>query len=167
MLRARLASVRRSSNPTQRAAFVAKVDEEHERRREQHAGRKVKAPELSIEQARANRRRIDWAALHADRAARAGRARLREVSAEELLGYVDWMPFFNAWELTGKFPDVLTDPKVGEAASNLYADARRMLKQLIAESWLEARAVVGLLPGERGGRRRRGLRRRGSWAAAA
>ncbi len=56
------------------------------------------------------------------------------------------MPFFNAWELTGKFPDVLTDPKVGEAASNLYADARRMLKQLIAERWLEARAVVGLFP---------------------
>jgi 5-methyltetrahydrofolate--homocysteine methyltransferase len=56
------------------------------------------------------------------------------------------MPFFNAWELTGKFPEVLTDPKFGEAASNLYADARRMLKQLIAEGWLEARAVVGLFP---------------------
>src|SRR6185437_14202390 len=64
----------------------------------------------------------------------------------ELLGYIDWMPFFNAWELTGKFPDVLTDAKFGEAASNLYADARRMVKQLIAEKWLEARAVVGLFP---------------------
>jgi 5-methyltetrahydrofolate--homocysteine methyltransferase len=56
------------------------------------------------------------------------------------------MPFFNAWEFTGRFPDILTDPVVGEAASNLYADARRMLKSLIAERWLTARAVVGVFP---------------------
>jgi 5-methyltetrahydrofolate--homocysteine methyltransferase len=62
----------------------------------------------------------------------------------ELLGYIDWMPFFNAWEFAGKFPDLLSDPVVGEAASNLYADARRLLKTLIAERWLTVRAVVGL-----------------------
>jgi 5-methyltetrahydrofolate--homocysteine methyltransferase len=56
------------------------------------------------------------------------------------------MPFFNAWEFAGKFPDVLTDPIVGTAASNLYADARRMLKQMIAERWVRASAVVGLFP---------------------
>jgi 5-methyltetrahydrofolate--homocysteine methyltransferase len=134
------------ANPAQREAYFAKVSEEHERRREQHAGRKVKAPELSLAQARANRRRIDWAA-HAPVAPRVPGVRAFEkYPLEELLGYIDWMPFFNAWEFGGKFPDVLTDPKVGEAASNLYADARRMLKQLIAESWLEARAVVGLFP---------------------
>src|SRR5438874_1877356 len=62
----------------------------------------------------------------------------------ELLGYIDWMPFFNAWEFAGRFPDILSDAVVGEAASNLYADARRMLKTLIAERWLSVRAVVGL-----------------------
>jgi 5-methyltetrahydrofolate--homocysteine methyltransferase len=134
------------SNPVQRAAFVTKLNEEHERRREQHAGRKVKAPELSIEQARANRRRIDWAAFAPTAPRVPGVRTFEKYPLEELLGYIDWMPFFNAWELTGKFPDVLTDPKVGEAASNLYADARRMLKQLIAERWLEARAVIGLFP---------------------
>ena len=56
------------------------------------------------------------------------------------------MPFFNAWEFAGKFPDILTDPVVGEAASNLYADARRMLKTLIAERWVTARGVLGLFP---------------------
>ena len=56
------------------------------------------------------------------------------------------MPFFNAWEFAGKFPDVLTDPVVGEAASNLYADARRVLKQMMAERWVRASAVVGLFP---------------------
>ncbi len=134
------------ASPVQREAFVAKVNEEHERRREQHAGKKVKAPELSIAQARANRRRIDWTA-YAPPAPRAPGVRTFEkYPLADLLGYIDWMPFFNAWEFTGKFPEVLTDPKVGEAASNLYADARRMLKRLIAESWLEARAVVGLFP---------------------
>ena len=134
------------ANPAQRAAFVAKTGEEHERRREQHAGRKVKAPELSITQARANRRRIDWAGYTPVAPRVPGVRAFENYPLSELLGYVDWMPFFNAWELTGKFPDVLNDPKVGEAASNLYADARRMLKQLIAEKWLEARAVVGFFP---------------------
>jgi 5-methyltetrahydrofolate--homocysteine methyltransferase len=61
------------------------------------------------------------------------------------------MPFFNAWEFAGKFPDILTDPVVGEAASNLYADARRMLKSLIAEAWLTARAVLGVFPANAAG----------------
>jgi 5-methyltetrahydrofolate--homocysteine methyltransferase len=69
-----------------------------------------------------------------------------DVSLEELTRYIDWMPFFNAWEFAGKFPDILTDPVVGEQASTLYADARRMLKQVIRERWLTARAVVGLYP---------------------
>ncbi|MFZ0501894.1 MAG: methionine synthase [Steroidobacteraceae bacterium] len=133
-------------NPAQRATFVAKVNSEHALRREQHAGKKVKAPELSIERARANRRQIDWAAYTPTAPRVPGVRTFEKYPLEELLGYVDWMPFFNAWELTGKFPDVLSDPIVGEAASNLYADARRMLKQLITENWLEARAVVGFFP---------------------
>jgi 5-methyltetrahydrofolate--homocysteine methyltransferase len=129
-----------------RDAFIAKVNEDHVRRREQHAGKKVKAPELSIAQARANRRRIDWAnpAPIAPRVPRVHR--YDNYPLEELLGYIDWMPFFNAWEFAGKFPDILTDPVIGEAASNLYADARRMLKQIVAERWLKVRAVVGMFP---------------------
>jgi 5-methyltetrahydrofolate--homocysteine methyltransferase len=72
--------------------------------------------------------------------------RFDDYSLAQLLGYIDWMPFFNAWEFAGKFPDILSDPVVGEAASNLYADARRMLKTLIAERWLTVRAVLGLFP---------------------
>jgi 5-methyltetrahydrofolate--homocysteine methyltransferase len=132
--------------PESRDAYIAKVAEDHVRRREQHAGKKVKAPEVSIAQARSNRRRIDWAnpAPVAPRVPRVHR--YDNYPLEELLGYIDWMPFFNAWEFAGKFPDVLTDPVVGEAASNLYADARKMLKQLISERWLKVRAVVGMFP---------------------
>jgi len=70
--------------------------------------------------------------------------RFEDYPLSELLGYIDWMPFFNAWEFAGRFPDILTDAVVGEAASNLYADARRMLKTLISERWLSVRAVLGL-----------------------
>ncbi|HET9331908.1 MAG TPA: methionine synthase, partial [Steroidobacteraceae bacterium] len=134
------------TQPAQRAAFVAKVGEEHERRREQHAAKKVKTPEVSLPRARANRRAIDWADYAPVAPRVPGVQRFDDYPLSELLGYVDWMPFFNAWEFAGKFPDILTDPVVGEAASNLYADARRMLKSLIAERWLQVRAVVGLFP---------------------
>ncbi|MEJ0036618.1 MAG: methionine synthase [Gammaproteobacteria bacterium] len=132
--------------PEGRDAFIAKINEDHVHRRETHANKKVKVPELSISQARANRRRIDWA-NPAPMAPRVPRVhRYDNYPLEELLGYIDWMPFFNAWEFAGKFPDILTDAVIGEAASNLYADARKMLKQIIAERWLRVRAVVGMFP---------------------
>ncbi len=131
---------------TQRDAFIARVNEEHVRRREQHAGKKLKGPEVSLARARANRRRIDWATTTPAVPLVPGVHRYEDYPIETLLGYIDWMPFFNAWEFSGKFPDVLTDAVVGEAASNLYADARQMLKQLIAERWLRVRAVIGLFP---------------------
>jgi 5-methyltetrahydrofolate--homocysteine methyltransferase len=132
--------------PSARAAFIEKVNEEHERRREQHAAKKVKTPEVSIGQARANRRRIDWAGYSPVAPRKLGIQQFDAYPLQELLGYIDWMPFFNAWEFAGKFPEILSDPTVGEAASNLYADARRLLKQAITEKWLQARAVIGLFP---------------------
>ena len=134
------------STPAARGAFLAEVGAEHERRREQHASKKVKVPELSLAAARANRRPLDWSAYAAPQPRRPGVQRFSDYPLTELLGYIDWMPFFNAWEFSGKFPDILTDPKFGEAASNLYADARRMLKELIAGRWLRVNAVVGLFP---------------------
>ncbi len=134
------------AGPDSRGEFIDKVNAEHERRREQHAGRKVKAPALKLSEARANRRRIDWASYAAPVPRSPGVHRFADYPLTELLGHIDWMPFFNAWEFSGKFPDLLTDPKVGEAASNLYADARRMLDRIVAERWLRAEAVIGLFP---------------------
>ena len=129
-----------------RSEFVARLNEDHQRRREQHAAKSVKQPQLSLEQARANRRQVDWASYHAVRPKLLGTRSFEDYPLENLLDYIDWMPFFNAWEFAGKFPDILTDLVVGDAASQLYADARRMLKQLIAERWLGVRAVVGIFP---------------------
>ena len=139
------------ANPEARAAFIDKVNQEHERKREQHAGRKVKAPALSLAQARSNRRRIDWAAYAGPVPRSPGVQCFTNYPLTELLSYIDWMPFFNAWQFAGKFPDILTDAVVGEAASNLYADARRMLDRLVAERWLSAQAVIGVFPANSSG----------------
>ncbi len=132
------------STPAARTAFLAEVNLEHARRREQHAAKKVKVPELTLAAARANRRALDWSAYAAPQPRLPGVHRFADYPLTELLGYIDWMPFFNAWEFSGKFPDILSDPKVGAAASNLYADARRMLKELISGRWLKVNAVLGL-----------------------
>jgi 5-methyltetrahydrofolate--homocysteine methyltransferase len=65
---------------------------------------------------------------------------------DELVPYIDWSPFFAAWELVGRFPAILEDDVVGEAARNLYADAREMLERMVAERWVEAKGVLGLWP---------------------
>jgi 5-methyltetrahydrofolate--homocysteine methyltransferase len=130
----------------QKPAYLDQVNLDHERRREQHAGKTQRQPELSIAEARANRRKLDWSSFEPVAPRRLGLQVFEDYPLSTLVDYIDWMPFFNAWEFAGKFPDILTDPVVGEAASNLYADARKMLKQLVAEGWIQVRAVVGLFP---------------------
>jgi 5-methyltetrahydrofolate--homocysteine methyltransferase len=129
-----------------RAEFLARVKSEHATRREQHRGKKTKAPQLTIAQARANRFNGGWDTYVPPVPRFLGLRVFDDHPLEDLTRYIDWMPFFNAWEFGGRFPDILTDPIVGEQASNLYADARRMLKQAIRERWLTARGVLGLFP---------------------
>ncbi|MFO1408354.1 MAG: methionine synthase [Steroidobacteraceae bacterium] len=132
--------------PEGREEATRRLKAEHAAKRDLHRGRRQRAPALPLADARENRWRCDWSAYRPPVPRMTGVRTFDSVAIEELVRYIDWMPFFNAWEFAGKFPDVLTDPVVGEAASNLYADARRMLKQLIAERWLQARAVIGFFP---------------------
>jgi 5-methyltetrahydrofolate--homocysteine methyltransferase len=129
--------------PETRDAYMANIKAEHGRRREQHRNKSAKAPHLSLAQARSKRLKIDWSAYAPPVPGFLGVRTFDDYPLRELLPYIDWMPFFNAWEFAGKFPDLLHDPVVGAAASNLYADATRMLEQLVDEKWLCARAVVG------------------------
>ncbi|HEY0745902.1 MAG TPA: methionine synthase [Steroidobacteraceae bacterium] len=128
------------------AAYVANIKAENERRREQHRNKSAKAPQLSLQQARAKKLKIDWPGYTPPVPKFLGLKVLDDYPLDELVPYIDWMPFFNAWEFAGKFPDILTDERVGEAASNLYADAKRMLEKLVGEKWLKARAVIGFFP---------------------
>jgi 5-methyltetrahydrofolate--homocysteine methyltransferase len=134
-----------------RDAYIANIKTDHERRREQHRNKSVKAPQLSLAQARAKRLKIDWSAHAPAVPSFLGVRAFDDYPLDELLPYIDWMPFFNAWEFAGKFPDILRDPVVGEAAAALYADAQRMVQQLVGEKWLRARAVVGFFPANTSG----------------
>ncbi len=134
-----------------RDAYVANIKAENERRREQHRNKHAKAPQLSLNQARAKKLKLDWSGYTPPVPAFLGLKCFDDYPLAELVPYIDWMPFFNAWEFAGKFPEILQDPVVGEAASSLYADATRMLERLVAERWLRARAVVGLFPANSSG----------------
>jgi 5-methyltetrahydrofolate--homocysteine methyltransferase len=139
----RSVSVTQSLIGGERSGFVAKIDGDHAARRERHAGKRERGPELSLADARANVAPLDWTAYAPPKPKSLGIERLTDYPLDELAESIDWMPFFNAWEFSGKFPDILDDPQAGPAARSLYDDARRLLDTVIAERWLSASGVVG------------------------
>ncbi len=136
---------------TDRSAYIAEIKADCRKRRDLHAGRADTAAYLSLAEARANAIRLNWKQYVPPAPHLSGVRVLNDIALADLEPYIDWMPFFNAWEFHGKFPAILQDPVVGDAASSLYADAKEMLAQIIAEQWLEARAVIGLFPANRSG----------------
>ncbi len=132
--------------PDTKAAIIEKTRAENARRRERHAGKSRLAPQLSIQEARRRQHKIDWSSYQPARPTFTGARVFDDIDLAVLREYIDWMPFFNAWEFHGKFPAILTDKVVGEAASALHADAVAMLDKIIDEKWLQARAVLGFFP---------------------
>jgi len=135
-----------SSNEDTRSNFILDNKAELARVREQRGNRQRKKQFLSLEQARQNADKVDWAATSLHRPQKPGIHVFENYSIEELAQYIDWTPFFTSWQLAGKFPAILEDPVVGSEAQKLYNDARSMLRQIIDESWLKASAVIGLFP---------------------
>ncbi len=115
---------------------------------EKHRNAKVL---LSLEEARANALVLDWNATTIETPNLLGVKTLLDYPLENLVDYIDWTPFFQTWELHGKYPAILTDEVVGAAARNLFEDAQAMLKRIVDEKWLEARAVFGIFPADREG----------------
>src|SRR6202000_815237 len=101
---------------------------------------------LKLTDARANAVAIDFAKAPPKKPAFLGIRSFADYDLAELAEYIDWTPFFQTWELTGRFPAILDDAKVGEVARSLYADARKMLDQIIAEKWFTAQATIGFWP---------------------
>ncbi|MDN5871182.1 MAG: B12-binding domain-containing protein, partial [Nitrococcus sp.] len=130
---------------TQREAYVQAIKEEYESVRQQRAKRQRKQKWLRIGAARANRYPIDWTGYEPPQPAHPG-LHVLDVALETIEPYMDWTPFFSAWQLPGRFPKILDDPTVGEAARKVYADACAMLRQIIEGDWLQARGVCGLFP---------------------
>jgi len=129
-----------------RQVFIDRVASEHGDRRRRHAGKQVAGPQLSLLEARGNRVAIDWAGYQPPRPQQLGVITLEDYPLAELVPFIDWMPFFNAWEFAGRFPDILDDPVVGESARPLYEDAQAMLARIVDEGWLKARGVFGFFP---------------------
>ena len=109
-------------------------------------GKTIKVPQVTLAQARANKWQTDWNAYRIPVPRFLGTHVLPNINLRQVVPFIDWMPFFNAWEFTGKFPDILDDPQRGAAARSLFDDARAMLDRLVGEQWLTARAVVGFFP---------------------
>jgi 5-methyltetrahydrofolate--homocysteine methyltransferase len=135
----------------QRTAFTARLAAEYEAIRNRSRARASKRDLLTLEDARANAFTWEWQRYQPPRPAALGVTVLHDVALEELVPFIDWTPFFMTWELAGKYPRILEDEVVGDAARALFADAQAMLEQLITERRLKAHAVFGLWPCNRDG----------------
>jgi 5-methyltetrahydrofolate--homocysteine methyltransferase len=129
----------------QREAYVAQTRADYVKVREAHA-KKTGQKSVSLEAARANAAPIDWKSHVPARPKHLGRTALKNYPLEKLVPFIDWGPFFQTWDLAGRFPDILKDEVVGTEAVRVYADGQRMLKRLIEGRWLTANAVVGFWP---------------------
>ncbi|MFO0324958.1 MAG: methionine synthase [Burkholderiales bacterium] len=128
-----------------RDPYVAEVRQDYEKVREQHASKKgVKL--VSLEKARANATKIDWSRYIPPKPTFLGVRELKNFPLEQLVPYIDWSPFFQTWDLWGKFPQILDDAVVGEQAREVYANAQKMLDRIVKGKWLQANAVFGFWP---------------------
>ena len=126
--------------------FAGELEEDYARYRKRFAARTQDTELLDIEVARANRLRSEWREVPVVRPASPGLTVLEDVPIATLIPFIDWTPFFHAWELRGKYPRILKDPTVGEQARSLHADALAMLERFEREGCTRANGVVGLFP---------------------
>jgi 5-methyltetrahydrofolate--homocysteine methyltransferase len=129
----------------QTARFVAELRADYEQVRQRHANRQ-QTPLWPLERARANATRIDWAGYQPPAPKFIGRRVIRHIPLAELAPFIDWTPFFQTWDLHGKYPALLGDAVVGAQATRVFDDAQAMLAKIIQHRWLTANAVVGLWP---------------------
>jgi 5-methyltetrahydrofolate--homocysteine methyltransferase len=132
-----------------RDAYVASVRADYERIRAQHAGKKGPGPLHPIAAARRLGLQTDWAGYRPPAPKRRGIEHFPDYPLERLLPYIDWTPFFQAWELSGPYPKILDDALVGEQARRLLAEARQMLTQIVRDGWIRAQGVCGIFPAAR------------------
>lgn len=129
-----------------RAAFMQDVTKDYERVREQNKNAQSQNKFISIEEARENKFLVDWNKTEIVKPTLIGNKVFDDYDLNEIAEYIDWTPFFHSWELKGSYPKIFNDAERGAEAKKLFDDAQKMLKQLIAEKWLKAKAVIGIYP---------------------
>jgi 5-methyltetrahydrofolate--homocysteine methyltransferase len=134
------------ANAVKQASFFEDLQEEYRLLRENYLKRSREKKYLSLQQAQANKLSIDWKEVDVYQPNKVGVQLLDQLDLNQIKEYIDWTPFFQTWELHGKFPAILKDEVLGEEAQRLFEEAQEMLQQIIAEQWLQAKAVIGLWP---------------------
>ena len=132
-------------NSETKEKYTQDIRTEYDALREGYLNRSRDKNFLTIEQARANKLKLDWSNYTPTKPNFIG-TKTVDVAITDLVDFIDWTPFFNSWELYGKYPAILTDAVVGEQATALFADAQEMLHQLIQENWLTAKGILGIFP---------------------
>ncbi|MEX3938122.1 methionine synthase [Paraburkholderia sp. BR10937] len=127
------------------AKYLDELEADYERIRDQHANKKA-TPLVTLEEARANKTKIDWANFQPVKPKFIGRRVFKNFDLNELAHYIDWGPFFQTWDLAGPYPQILNDEIVGESARRVFSDAKSMLARVIQGRWLQANGVIALLP---------------------
>jgi 5-methyltetrahydrofolate--homocysteine methyltransferase len=130
----------------QKPAFMADVAAKQERQRVEFSQRQNRRPLLSLTEARARKQTFDWGAVDIPRPEFFGAKTFSPVPLEDIVPYIDWGPFFSAWELHGRYPDILKDEVVGTEATKLFADAQKLLARIVAEKRYVAKAVIAFWP---------------------
>ncbi len=138
-------------SPETRDSTIAAVRTEYRKVADAHERSEAEKQRVPLAKARANAFKADWGAYAPTRPSFLGTRTFESYDLAELVRYIDWTPFFQTWELKGRYPAILDDPKQGAAARSLFDDAQAMLKQIVAEKWLKPRAVVGFWPAARDG----------------
>ncbi|WPP06049.1 methionine synthase [Methylocella tundrae] len=131
---------------TARDETIAGVRAEYQKVAEAHQRSEAEKQRLPIARARANALKLNWPDYAPPRPAFTGTRVFRAYDVAELIPYIDWTPFFQTWELRGRYPLILDDPKQGEAARQLFDDAQAMLKRIVTERWFDPKAVIGFWP---------------------
>ena len=131
---------------TTRNSYIADLKADYQAARDQFEGKKGKASYVSLQEARAHGLKTDWKKVVPIKPKLLGVQKLENYPLDALVDFIDWTPFFQAWELAGRYPKILQDEVVGQEATKLFADAQAMLKKIVKEKWLTANAVFGLFP---------------------
>jgi 5-methyltetrahydrofolate--homocysteine methyltransferase len=130
----------------QKTPYLATITAEYTKIRENHLKSEANKKRITLEAARANRLKIDWTKTTPVRPTFTGTKTFKSYDLAKLVDTIDWTPFFQTWELAGRYPGILNDKIVGKQAQSLFADAQAMLKRMVAEKWITANAVVGFWP---------------------
>jgi 5-methyltetrahydrofolate--homocysteine methyltransferase len=132
-------------NAETKMSYSVALREEYDALREGYLNRAREKNFLTIEEARKNKFKIDWNNYEAIKPNFIG-TKTVEVALSDLVDFIDWTPFFQSWELYGKYPAILTDEVVGEQASDLFKDAQNMLSKIVSEKWFTAKGILGIFP---------------------